>query len=167
MKASELRSRSVVTLNNAVKAGTVEDVLFDPAYKVVLGFGVKKGAFKQSEAVLRTNVSAIGRDAITVATPDAINMEARFSELAGAARLSQVHGTKVMTEGGELLGTIRDLIVDDDARSVTAYELDTSLWEHLRRHEPTFPAQQVQKIGEGGVMIVANSTAQTLRTGSD
>ncbi|HLG74145.1 MAG TPA: PRC-barrel domain-containing protein, partial [Chloroflexota bacterium] len=147
------------TLNDAAKAGHVDDV---PSYRSVLGLRVKKGAFTKPEAVAREDLSAIGADAVTVATPDTINLEDRFPQLAGAARLSQVHGTKVMTASGEVIGTIRDLVLDEQARGVTGYLLETPLWDRLQHREPTLPADRVVKIGEGGIMIVDDSTKRLL-----
>lgn len=164
MRASELRGRGVVTLNDAAKAGQVDDVLFDASYSTVRGSRVKKGVFTQLEAVPRDDLKAIGADAVTVATPDAINLENRFPQLSGAVRLSQAHGTKVMTQSGELLGTIRDLVLDDQARSVTGYLLEGSLWERVQHHEPTVPADRVVKIGDGGIMTVTDSTKDLLRS---
>lgn len=159
MKASDLKGRAVVTLSNAAKVGTVDDVYFDAQYRTVLGFRIKKGAFSHREAVIRANVSSIGADALTVASPDVINNEDRFAELAGAATLGKVDGTKVVTESGHLLGVVKELELDDDIRSVLTYTLDASLIDRLRHREPQISGQQVLRIGEGGIMIVANSAA--------
>lgn len=163
LKASELRGRVVLTLSDAAKVGHVDDVLLDATYRTVLGFRIKKGAFSQTEAVLRSNVAAVGRDAVTVSSPDVINMQDRLEELSGASALAVAQRTKVVTEGGELLGTISDVEIDAEALSVTSYVLDASLWQRLRHQEPTFGAQHVVKLGEGGIMIVANAVAESLR----
>ncbi len=162
LKASELRGRAVLTLSEAAKVGHVDDVLFDAAFRTVLGFRVKKGALSQTEAVMRANVSAVGRDALTISGPDAINMEERLAELAGASALADAQRTKVVTEGGELLGTISDIELDTEAQTVTAYVLNASLWQRISHHEPAFGAEQVVKLGEDGIMIVTNSVANSL-----
>ncbi len=92
MRASDLKGRAVVTLSDATKVGQVEDVLFDPAYRRVLGFRVKNGLFGRTEALPREAVQSVGEDALTVAGPSAVNAEDRFPRLAGAAALGQVRG---------------------------------------------------------------------------
>lgn len=159
MKASDLKGRAVVTLSDAAKVGQIDDILFDAAYRRVLGFRVKKGAFSKAEAFTRESVSGVGADAVTVSGPDAINQEERLADLAGAASLSQAQGTKVVTEGGELLGTISELELDDAARNVTSYTLSAPLWDRIRGNEPRIAADQVLRLGEGGIMIVPNAAA--------
>ncbi len=159
MKASDLKGRAVVTLADAAKVGQVDDVLFDAAFRQVLGFRVKKGTFGHTDAVTRANVSAVGADALTVPSPEVINAEDRFAELAGAATTSQAHGTKVVTEGGDLLGAIVELELDDEARTVLTYTLDAPLLDKLRHRVPSFNATQVLRLGEGGIMIVPDALA--------
>jgi uncharacterized protein YrrD len=165
MQASELKGRAVVVLSTAEKVGQVEDVLFDAQFRQVLGLRVKKGGlFGQTEALPRESVSSIGADAVTVPSPDVINDQERFAQLVGAATLNQVEQTKVVTEGGELLGTIAHLEIDDDARKVTAYALASSLRERVMRHEETFvKADEVIRLGEGGIMVVPNAVATRLQ----
>jgi len=162
VKASEVKGRAVVTLSDAAKVGHVDDVLFDATYRRVLGFRVKRGAFSQTEAVSRATVTAVGADAVTVPSPDVINAEERFADLAGAATLKQAQGTKVVTESGTLLGTIAELEVDDDVRTVTRYTLASPLLDRLRGKEPVFSAQQVLQLGAGGIMIVSDAVAESL-----
>ena len=165
MQASDLKGRAVVVLSTAEKVGHVEDVLFDAQFRQVLGFRVKKGGLlSKSEALPRDSVAAIGADALTVASPDVINDQERFADLAHAATLNQVEETKVVTEGGQLLGTIAHLQIDDDARKVTAYVFTSSLMERVLRHDETFvKADEVMRLGEGGIMVVANAVATRLQ----
>jgi uncharacterized protein YrrD len=164
MNVGDLKGRAVVTLSDAAKVGSVDDVLFDAQYREVLGFRVKKGGLLSgTEALLRSNVSAVGADAITVPSPDAINAEERFAELAGAAAFKQAQGTRVVTEGGTLLGTVDEVELDDQARAVTAYILNAPLLDRIRHKEPRVAAQDVQRLGEGGIMIVSDAVAEAIQ----
>jgi uncharacterized protein YrrD len=165
MQASELKGRAVVVLANAEKVGQVEDILFDAPFRQVLGFRVKRGGLLgKTEAVPRESVTSIGSDALTVASPEMINDEERFAQLGGAATLGKVMGTKVVTEGGQLLGTISQLEIDDDARSVTSYVLSASLVDRVMRHdEEAVQAGEVVRLGEGGIMVVADAVGTRLQ----
>ena len=166
VKASELKGRAVLVLSQAAKVGQIDDILFDAPYRRVLGFRVKRGGlFGPREALSREHVSTIGPDALTVEQPDAVNEEQRIVELAGAASLGQIKGTKVVTAGGELVGTIEDVLLDDEGREVTAYTLSTSLWDRLTHGNPELSARQVLRLGEGGIMIVPNEVAERLKAG--
>lgn len=48
MKASDLKGRAVVTLTDAAKVGTIDDILFDAEYRAVLGFRVKRARLARS-----------------------------------------------------------------------------------------------------------------------
>ena len=163
LKASDLKGRAVVTLSDAIKVGRVDDVLFDAEYREVLGFRIKAGTFSRPEAVSRAHVTGVGHAALTVRSPDVINVEDRLGDLAGAVTLSRARRTKVVTEGGELLGTIGEIELDDEARTVTAYRLAPRLWDRLRHREPRIEARQVLRLGEGGLMIVPNAVAKSIR----
>jgi uncharacterized protein YrrD len=165
MRADELKGRGVLALSNAEKIGQVEEVLFDAQFRQVLGFRVKRGGpFGKAQALPRDGVTSIGAAAVTVPSPDVINDEERFAELARASTLSQVEKTKVVTEGGALLGTIAHLEIDDDARTVTAYVLSSSFRDRLLRHDAeSVKADEVLRLGEGGIMVVPNAVAARLQ----
>lgn len=163
MKASDLKGRAIVTLSDAAKVGQVDDVLFDAEYRRVLGLRVKKGHFDKAEAVSRDNVTAVGADAVTVPSPDVVNAEDRFAELSGATPLSRARGTKVITEGGDLLGTIDEIELDDQAHAVISYTLSAPLWDRIRGREPRITAAEVLRLGEGNIMIVSNAVGASLR----
>jgi uncharacterized protein YrrD len=165
MRANELKGRGVLALSNAEKIGQVDDVLFDAQFRQVLGFRVKRGGlFGKAQALLRDSVTSIGAAALTVQSPDVINDEERFVDLADASTLSRVEGTQVVTESGELLGTIAHLEIDDDARKVTAYTLSSSLRDRVMRHDTeAVKADEVIRLGEGGVMVVPNAVGARLQ----
>jgi uncharacterized protein YrrD len=168
VKASELKGRAILVLSQAAKVGHVDDILFDAPYRRVLGFRIKRGGlFGPREAMARERVSAIGRDALTVDQPDAINEEQRITELSGAASLDQIKGTKVVTAGGELVGVIDDVTLDDDGREVTSYTLSASLWDRMTHGNRELSARQVLRLGEGGIMIVPNAVAERIKAGED
>ena len=82
MRADALKGRDVVALTTAEKIGQVDDVLFDPQYREVLGFRVKQGGlFGQTEALLRDAVKAdevlrLGEGGIMI-VPDAVGARLR------------------------------------------------------------------------------------------
>jgi uncharacterized protein YrrD len=162
MHASELKGRAVLTLSDAARLGQVDDVLFDPEFRRVLGFRIKKGLLSHSEALPRDRVQAIGPDALTVASPDAINEEGRYPELSAAKGLGDVHGTRVVTETGSLVGTVNELEIDDAAQTVLTYTLQGSLLDKLRGEHASIEPNEVLRLGEGGIMIVKDTAAHRL-----
>lgn len=166
MIASELKGRAVVTLSDAAKIGHVDDILFDPTLRQVLGFRVKQSAHGATETVLRGVVTSVGRDAVMIPDPQALNLEERFAELAGASTLKQAQGTRLVSEGGEVVGQVDDIELDDEARAVTAYVLSGSLWERMRHTTQRIGAEKVLRVGAGGIMTIPDDVATELRAGA-
>lgn len=70
----------------------------------------------------------------------------------------------MVTESGTLLGTIAHLAIDDDARKVTAYVLSSSFRDRmLQHHTESVKADEVLRLGEGGIMVVPNAVAGRLQ----
>ena len=93
-----------------------------------------------------------------------INDEERFADLAHASTANQAERTQVVTESGELLGTIAHLEIDDDARQVTAYTLSSSMMDRVMRHDTeSVKADEVIRLGEGGIMVVPDAVGARLR----
>jgi len=163
MNASDLKGRAVVTLSDATKVGQVDETLFDAQYRTVLGFRVSSGVFHPNEAVLRSQVSAIGADAITLPNPSALNHEDRFPELQGAVPLSKVVGTKMVTPSGELVGTVSAVTLDESAQNVVTYTLATSILDRMRHGQPQVGVGDVTSVGAEGIMIISEAAAEAVR----
>lgn len=162
MQASDLRGRAVVTLADATKIGTVDDILFDSGYQRVEGFILKEGSFLGSKsAIPRARVTAIGSDAVTVASTAEIGPTTRFSELQNTRSLGQAHGTKVVTEKGELLGTLDGFELDDEVLEVRTCRLAAPLLGRLFNRQDTFTPQHIRRVGEGGLMVVDDDALQS------
>ena len=164
MNASDLKGRAVVTLSDASKVGQVSETLFDPQYRTALGFRISTGAFHHDEAALRSQVSAIGADAITLPNPSALNHEDRFPELQGAVPLSKVVGARMVTPGGELVGTVSAVTLDEQAQNVVAYTLATSILDRMRHGQPQVSVGDVTSVGADGIMLITEAAAQAVRT---
>lgn len=164
IKANDLVGRAVLTLSDAARVGRVDGVLFDTELHHVLGFRVKTGRFSAMEAVARADVTGVGRDALTVASAADVNQLERVASLASSKALTDVVGTKVVSEGGDAVGTVATVELDDEARAVTGFVLSAAWWDNVRGHgPPVISAQRVVRLGDGGIMIVPNAVADSLR----
>jgi uncharacterized protein YrrD len=161
MRARNLMGRDVVTISDAGKVGAVNDVLFDATGRDVIGFRVRRGRFGRGAGLVRDQVAAIGPDAIMVAAPTALNDLKRLPAQADALRLDKLRGTTVVTEAGEVLGTVSDLEVDGQAQHVLAYVLRGTLMQRMRHRQPAIPVWQVTHRGDRGLMVVGQDSATT------
>ncbi len=122
MKIGELKGKAVVGIEDARRLGTVDDVFVDPAGWRIAGLRIKPAGGGSDQVVSGENVERIGRDAVTVATTDALRPIDRERDLTGLPSLNAMMNSTVVTEGGEMLGTISGVELDADARKVQAFE---------------------------------------------
>jgi uncharacterized protein YrrD len=92
-----------------------------------------------------------------------VNSEDRYPDLANAVSLKQANSTKVVTQGGDLIGTINTIEVDDEVQRAVGYTLSVALLERMLHGAPTIQAEDVLSVGQGGIMIVQNSVGEQLR----
>ncbi len=112
VKASDLHGLPVVTITGGEALADVKDVVYSPDEGRLLGFtlnkrgGIFAGPLKTALGIRA--VAAIGRAAVMV--PDAGALDVPPGEGGGADR--NVLHNQVLTESGERLGEVSDLIVE-------------------------------------------------------
>ena len=125
IRATELGGRAVVDMDAAEKVGRIEKVIIDPDARRVAGFTVSHGASLISSGTRVTlpasSVHAIGPDAVTVHGTVVVNDLAHLDSL---PRVSDVVGRKVVSRDGRLLGTVEDVLIDDEDGRIVGYALN-------------------------------------------
>lgn len=114
-EAQTLRGTEVIDLTAARPLGNVDDLVLNPDTRTVVAFAVTSGASLlsagKSMLIPPSAIHAIGPDAITVRDA-AASGEASVPGGAPLPRLSEITGRKVVTHGGVLLGSVKDVLVD-------------------------------------------------------
>jgi len=154
IKANDLDGRAVVDLETAKKVGYVDEIYLDTdggriaAYLVAEGSKLTGGG--QKILMPASAVETIGPEAIMVRQVAGERVEhgdrvdrgdverhgdverrghaANEADLDRLPRLSHVKGRKVVSEGGKLLGTIDDVLLDDADGHIHGYTLKSASW---------------------------------------
>jgi len=131
LRATELIGHPVVTIDAGEAVAEVKDVVYGAAEAALLGFtlnhrGFLGGPMKQALAWAR--VAALGRHAVMVATAGDLDEHAdALVEDFKAARRRNVISSEVITESGERLGEVTDVVLLVDAEpEVVGYEIGGS-----------------------------------------
>jgi uncharacterized protein YrrD len=135
-RATELVGKPVVSASTGDVLADVKDVIYSAGEGRLLGFSLNKRGFLAGPAkdVLPwAQVSAVGRDAVMVDGPESLvgPKDAR-PEVGSPAPNRNVIGNAVMSDAGQELGKVTDLVVDTDHGDVIGYELGGSVVEGLR-----------------------------------
>ncbi len=120
MKFSETKGRKVVAMSTADTVGQLRGFLVDPASHSVVALRLKK---TEGGDVLRwDDLTAFGVDAITIGDPKAITeLDGELKALSGKRR--RMLRKRVLTTGGDELGTVADVEFDPDTGGLTTIML--------------------------------------------
>jgi uncharacterized protein YrrD len=161
MRWKELKDRPVVSVAGAERLGFVDDLFLDSAGRMVLGLGVRRGGLlTHREAMMLRDVQAVGGDAVTVLDASKLNKEASFSELESRSQASRIIGSRILTEDGQEIGTVSDLVMDLEQSEVTEYRVGGSLLDRFRGEERFIPITAVKSLGDG-LIVVDNAMNQS------
>jgi len=114
MRGADLIGRPVVDASVGEDLAEVKDVMFDPARGALTGFTLRKRGFlgrKMKHVLPISSVTAVGTAAVMVAGAEAITHPDDAPAEAVPERKADVLSDQVITESGQLLGTVRDVIV--------------------------------------------------------
>jgi uncharacterized protein YrrD len=128
LRGTDLIGLPVVTVDEGEDVAEVKDVVYGTADAGLLGFTLRNRGFlggPMRQVLPCGDIVAVGRDAVMVPSAtvlDEANKE--FTELSGDAKGRNVIGTDVLTDAGNRLGEVTDVIVYiDDRPEVVGYEI--------------------------------------------
>jgi uncharacterized protein YrrD len=163
-KWSDMKGLAVIAIDTGMRVGTLENFYFDPQHNSIYALQVKTGLFGH-RALPTSVINAIGADAVTFATEEQL-IKANDDEIIAKMPLgSTVLAYRVLSEGGTVIGTVGNIILDISVPTelkVVSFELAAGLRARISNHYPTFDASQVGRYG-GDVIVIPDAIAATLQ----
>ena len=130
LRASDLIGRPVVTIDEGEDVAEVKDVLYGTADAAVLGFTLNRRGFlggPMRQVLAWSAVAAVGRHAVMIATAGALTGDDDLLEDVRASRRRNVLGSDVISDAGQRLGKVTDVVVLVAERTeVVGYEIGGS-----------------------------------------
>ncbi len=131
LRATELIGHPVVTLDGGEAVAEVKDVVYGTTEAALLGFTLRHRGFlggPMKEVLAWDRVSALGRHAIMIATAgDLGEGDDELVEEVKDSRGRNVLGSEVITDAGQRLGEVTDVVVlVADEPEVVGYEIGGS-----------------------------------------
>lgn len=162
MLASDITGLPVVTVRGGEDVAEVRDVIYDPEAGRLVGLTLNKRGFlsgRHRDVLPAETIHAIGRDAVMIVDESGlVAPESAPDDVARPATERNVIGNDVLTDGGNSLGTVRDLVlVVGSVGEVVGYEIDKP--GGGRAYIP-LPAQLAVS---GAVLVVPEVTTGFLR----
>ncbi len=131
VRATELIGHPVVTIDAGEAVAEVKDVVYGTAEAALLGFTLNNRGFlggPMKQALAWAQVVALGRHAVMIATAGdlAERAEVLVEDRKGAQRRNVI-GSEVITDAGERLGEVTDVVLLVEAEpEVVGYEIGGS-----------------------------------------
>jgi len=120
MRFSAAKRRQVVSTSSAGTVGRVDDFVVDPVSRSVLAVTVRKA--QHGDTLRWSDLTAFGADAVTVDDASRIT-EATQDVKALTGKHHHVLGKRVLSTGGDELGSVADVEFDPGSGTVTALVL--------------------------------------------
>jgi sporulation protein YlmC with PRC-barrel domain len=151
MKASELKDQAVVSMADGTRIGRVSDVLFDTADLRVAALTLTTNG---GQSILPfAAIRSLGADAVTVESATATQGVAAPTAGNVLRGLSDLLGMKAINGDGTLVGTVRELEIDQSGGRLLSVELHRGGVLGLGGTTVTAPVAALRSIGPEVVTV--------------
>ncbi len=154
---SQLRGHPLIAITQGKKRGEVHDLLLDQQRRSIQAFAMKGGLLHGPLLVPATKAT-IGRDAVTF-EPGALAGQ-DTSWLDTLPKASALLGMRVLSNTGQLLGTVEDLRIDTRDGTLAALELkpeQTGILHRLGSRRRFLPTTGVISYGPDTIVAQENT----------
>jgi uncharacterized protein YrrD len=160
VKLSELKGRAVIGLTGAHKLGIVDDALVSSSYDRLETLRIRPEGGGPDYLVSMDHVRSIGADAVTVDSQDSVVRADRATDLSRLSSLEAVRNSRVVTEGGDLLGSISEIDFAPDTGHVEAFEYHSGLLGGVMGKHHTVRPEDIIGVGRN-IVTVKNAVGQS------
>lgn len=156
MQGDQLRGLPVVSVQQAERLGTVDDVLIEVPAHQIGGVLLQGGMFHSGPMVRWADVRSVGRDALMVDQSSAALPVSNHDQL---LRLDKLRGTKVVGDNGELAGTLAEADFEPETGKIISYMVTAPEGGGLFHAAPRFRVPPNAIAGLGPDLITIDAKA--------
>ena len=153
-RLSEMIGKTVVSVDSGEKLGTISDALLEPGEVRLIGLVVGHGMLGKEHVLPLEDVQTVGRDTVLARTHEHLidPRDWRAREIQ-ATRTSTLRGRPVVSGGGDRLGQVTDLLVDEHTGAFGGLEVETRSLGGLRHHRSILPSSPTPRIGKDAIVV--------------
>ncbi|WP_352418534.1 PRC-barrel domain-containing protein [Proteiniborus sp.] len=157
-KVSELIGIPVVCKKSGARIASVKEAIFSKKKYRIMGFVVSEGSiFREAKIIQLNNIVFIGKDALIVKNENVIETCSTLPELNQLLNEKKIVEEEVLTEEGESLGHIKDILIDEEKGKIIGFILTDGLIQDIKEGRNVLPYTTGIVFGENSV-IVSNET---------
>lgn len=154
-RGSDIIGLPVICLENGNKKGEIKDILFDSGKMLVTAVLVDEGGLlHNSRIIYYQNISCIGKDAIMIEKSSFIEHIPMYSKNPLQFHTRQnILDLEVITEAGQNIGMVQDLLLDLQKGKIIALILTDGLFHDLAEGRPLLPLAHAISFSELSVIV--------------
>jgi uncharacterized protein YrrD len=163
MKASQVIGLPVMAVDTGKKMEKVSDVVYDPSQQKIQALIIDDGGiFSHGKAIPIQNVRNIGHDAIVIESADKIEDFEQLDEDVRHIAEEDKFLTKsvVMTESGEKLGEVSDLLFSPETGSVEELIVSQGSIADIKSGQKHLKPSEIITIGEDALIVSSHTKAE-------
>ncbi|GAX90320.1 PRC-barrel domain-containing protein [Effusibacillus lacus] len=148
----------VIELEKGDGVGKVADLLFDRNHRASVLLIDREGVLTGRGAILFADIDSFGEDAVTIESPEFVgDLEWTEGGLYLITGDNPLVGKEILTEDGNLLGTVADVYIGGETDNIVGYEVSDGLLADLVTGRKWLPYSDTLQIGE---QIIVRQTAK-------
>ena len=163
LSVGDLSGMSVLSLATGNMLGQVRDILVDPISGVLLGVVVLSSEGEETALPL-DEIYSVGRDAIMARNELSLGPVEDSKILGDGRPANNLVGTKIITEGGNVLGQITDVFVTLSQPPHILYEARQSLLDKLLGRTFFIPASVGNALSDDCARLVVPDVTSEIAT---
>lgn len=153
-KLRSLLGLPVLEIDSGTQIGEVLEVVLSIERAAFVGLVIGGSSwFGQERGILFADIYAIGRDAVTVRSAEAVQDFAAILAADGVGKLAVLCDKPVYSETGDFLGRVADVLSDADTGEVRFYELSDGLITDLLSGRRLMPLPVAQVTNEDRLIV--------------
>jgi uncharacterized protein YrrD len=154
-KARDLVGLPIVDAQQGEHVGEVRDVLFSQQGEMYALLVEKSGLLAAAKILTRKSIRSIGQDAILIPARSMIEEWRDETGLIRSLIEGDLHfaGKDVITQGGNLFGTVEDVYLDDELRTIVGYEISEGFIADLKEGRKVLPAHPGIMVGADSLLV--------------
>lgn len=155
IKANDVIGLKVITLETGKEVAKVQDVVYDPRDNMVKALVIDEGGwFSDAKVILFEDIKSIGEDAVIIESEEKVRTASEVSSrVANIAREEQnLTKTKIITEEGDELGSVSDIIFDSKTGKVEEFEVSQGA-QNLASGKKTIRVNNIITVGEDATIV--------------
>lgn len=144
----------IFSLDRGEEIGEVENLIFDPDRKMVVGFVLEEeGLFRSSEVIPFESIESLGPDVIVLKRGASLETSSEIDSKQVKKEGFNLTGRRVISDRGHEIGAVYDLEIDEPTGAVTGIEIRRGLFQDTAEGKKRIDFEYIQQIGKDAVIV--------------